>query len=91
MKFELFLKSDLSTLRKYRMMFTKRIQIGLVDNLKDPTKIETALRKVLPPEKSPDFCYRLVLHGRAVCKVRKPYCNKCSILHVCRFIKGADE
>ena len=44
-------------------------RLGLVDNDKDPVRIEKALRAVLPPEKSNDFCHRLVLHGRAVCGV----------------------
>ena len=42
-------------------------RMGLVDDLKDPVKIEMELRKILPPEKSSDFCHCLVLHGRAVC------------------------
>ena len=33
-------------------------RMGLVDGLKDPVKIETALRKILPPEESSDFCHR---------------------------------
>lgn len=63
-------------------------RIGLVDNLKDPTKIETALRDILPPEKSSDFCHRMVLHGRAVCTARKPLCDKCCIRHVCKEFEG---
>ena len=66
-------------------------RIGLVDNLKDPVKIETELRKILPLEKSSDFCHRLVLHGRAVCQARKPQCEKCCIRHVCREFQGAGE
>jgi len=66
-------------------------RIGLVDNLKDPTKIETALRELLPPEKSSDFCHRMVLHGRAVCIARKPLCEKCCIRHLCREFQGAGE
>ena len=58
-------------------------RIGLVDDLKDPTKIEAALRKVLPPDKSTDFCHRLVLHGRAVCPARKPLCALCCIRELC--------
>ena len=50
-------------------------RLGLVDDLKDPVKIEFALRKQLPPEKSSDFCHRIVLHGRAVCTARKPMCE----------------
>ena len=63
-------------------------RIGLVDGLKDPVKIETALRAVLPPEKSSDFCHRLVLHGRAVCQARKPLCEACCIKHLCREFTG---
>ena len=59
-------------------------RIGLVSS-KDPAKIETALRAVLPPEKSSDFCHRLVLHGRAVCKARKPACSDCCIAKLCRY------
>lgn len=59
-------------------------RMGLVDNLKDPVKIETALRAILPPEQSSDFCHRLVLHGRAVCDARKPQCALCCVRHMCQ-------
>ena len=59
-------------------------RLGLVDNLKDPVKIEKALRAVLPPEKSNDFCHRLVLHGRAVCTARKPLCDICCCAAYCK-------
>lgn len=63
-------------------------RMGLVDGLKDPVKIETALRAELPAEKSSDFCHRLVLHGRAVCTARKPYCERCCVCHVCQTATG---
>ena len=66
-------------------------RIGLVDNLTDPAKIERELRKILPPDKSSDFCHRLVLHGRAVCTARKPKCDKCCVRHVCREFGGSDK
>lgn len=59
-------------------------RLGLVDDLKDPVKIEIALRKILPPEKSSDFCHRIVLHGRAVCDARKPACENCCLKSVCQ-------
>lgn len=59
-------------------------RMGLVDGVKDPPKIETALRAVLPPEKSNDFCHRLVLHGRAVCTARSPRCAACCVRDACR-------
>ena len=59
-------------------------RLGLVDNLKEPEKIERELRKILPPEKSSDFCHRIVLHGRAVCDARKPACENCCLKSVCQ-------
>ena len=59
-------------------------RMGLVDNDKDPVRIEKALRAVLPPEKSNDFCHRLVLHGRAVCTARKPLCDICCCAAYCK-------
>jgi len=58
-------------------------RIGIVENIKDPAKIEAELRKLLPPEKSGDFCHRMVLHGRAVCPARAPKCAICSIALFC--------
>ncbi len=58
-------------------------RLGLHD-LKDPKKIEFALRRLLPPNESNDFCHRLVLHGRAVCTARSPKCEKCCMNGFCR-------
>ena len=63
-------------------------RLGLVDNLKEPEKIETALRAILPADKSSDFCHRIVLHGRAVCEARKPKCETCCCRTYCRTITG---
>jgi len=59
-------------------------RMGLVDNEKDPPKIERLLRGILPPEKTNDFCHRLVLHGRAVCDARRPACANCCCAPYCR-------
>jgi len=59
-------------------------KLGLVDT-KDPVKIERELRELLPPEKSNDFCHRLVLHGRAVCNARKPKCDICCLREYCEY------
>ena len=63
-------------------------RLGLVDNVKDPVKIETELRKVLPPEHSSDFCHCIVLHGRAICNARKPECERCCLKHLCQSYSG---
>ena len=62
-------------------------RIGLVDNIKDPPKIEAILRSQLPPESSSDFCHCLVLHGRAVCDARGPKCEKCCLKELCNTYK----
>lgn len=59
-------------------------RLGLVDGLKEPEKIELALRKLLPPEKSSDFCHRIVIHGRAVCRAKNPDCEHCCLKEVCQ-------
>ncbi len=50
---------------------------------KEQEKIEKDLRNILPPDKSNDFCHRLVLHGRAVCSARKPKCDHCTLSDIC--------
>ena len=59
-------------------------RLGLVDNEKEPVKIERQLRSILPPEKTNNFCHRLVLHGRAVCTARKTFCEKCCCAPFCK-------
>lgn len=62
-------------------------RIGLVDGIKEPGQLERALRPIIPPEASSDFCHRLVLHGRAVCTARKPHCDKCCLREICKTCK----
>ena len=61
--------------------------LGYVDT-KDPAKIEPILRAILPPDKSNDFCHRMVLHGRAVCVARRPQCESCVLRDLCRHASG---
>lgn len=57
-------------------------RLGLVD-VKDPYKVELALKKLLPPEESNSFCHRLVLFGRDVCTARSPRCGACPLQEAC--------
>ena len=60
-------------------------RIGLVDNIKDPKKVEMALWKIIPPEEGSNLCHRLVYHGREVCTARTtPYCDKCCLADICQ-------
>ena len=48
-----------------------------------PVKVERELRELIAPEESNDFCHRLVLHGRAVCRARAPMCGECCLRDLC--------
>ena len=59
-------------------------RMGLVDNIREPKKVEMALWKIIPAEKGSDFCHRLVHHGREVCTARKANCEKCCLRDICK-------
>ncbi len=59
-------------------------RMGLVENIRDPKKVEMALWKLIPPEEGNSFCHRLVLHGREICTARtKPHCERCCLADIC--------
>lgn len=58
-------------------------RLGLV-NTKDPYKVEMELKKILPPDKSNDYCHRNVLFGREVCKAQSPQCAVCGMYDFCK-------
>lgn len=60
-------------------------RLGLTDGSKDPVKVEKQLRACIPPEKSSDFCHRMVLHGRAICMARNPDCASCTLRELCDY------
>lgn len=60
-------------------------RMGLVENIRDPKKVEMALWKLIPPEEGNSFCHRLVLHGREICTARaKPHCERCCLADICK-------
>jgi len=62
--------------------------IGLVDNIKEPAKVEKELWKIIPPEEGNDLCHRFVNHGRAVCVARRPQCDVCCLSEVCKYAQA---
>lgn len=60
-------------------------RMGLVDNIKEPKKVEMVLWELIPPQEGNGFCHRLVDHGREICTARtKPYCDKCCLSDICK-------
>ena len=59
-------------------------RIGLARS-KTPLDTERQLLKVIPPEYGVPAHHWLILHGRYLCKARKPECWRCPIAKLCRF------
>jgi len=60
-------------------------RIGLTVGAKNPLQAEEQLVKYFPEEIIPIAHHWLILHGRYVCKARKPECEKCGLTEVCKF------
>lgn len=59
-------------------------RIGLVDNIKEPKKVEMELWKIVPSKEGNDLCHRFVYHGREVCTARtRPHCERCCLADIC--------
>ncbi|MDE1895253.1 MAG: endonuclease III, partial [Xanthomonadaceae bacterium] len=52
---------------------------------KDVRAVEDKLLKLIPAEFRQDAHHWLILHGRYVCKARKPDCPRCVIRDLCRY------
>lgn len=59
-------------------------RIGLTTNSKSPLETEKQLVKYIPAELIPKAHHWLLLHGRYVCKARKPLCETCGIKPFCK-------
>ena len=59
-------------------------RIGLTTNSKSPLETERQLVKYIPAELIPKAHHWLLLHGRYVCKARKPLCETCGIKPYCK-------
>ena len=57
-------------------------RLGLTKNT-DPVKIEKDLMKLLPQQDWENYSIRIIYHGRAICKARKPNCDECSLKNLC--------
>ena len=57
-------------------------RIGLAPG-KTPEQVEEGLIRVIPPEYMRHAHHWLILHGRYVCKARRPECGRCVIADIC--------
>ena len=67
-------------------------RIGLTDNSPNPLVTEKTLIKYIPEELVSTAHHWLILHGRYVCKARRPDCLNCAISTYCKtYIAGKKE
>ncbi len=52
---------------------------------KTPLEVEKRLLRLVPEEFRLDAHHWLILHGRYVCKARKPMCGECPIIEWCEY------
>lgn len=65
-------------------------RLGLTTDSRNPRQTEEALMKHIPQEKVARAHHWLILHGRYVCKARRPDCLNCALTDLCRFYSGKD-
>jgi endonuclease-3 len=52
---------------------------------KTPLEVELKLEKIVPQPFRRDAHHWLILHGRYICKARKPECWRCPVADLCRY------
>ena len=60
-------------------------RLGLADKAKTPLDVELRLSKNIPVELIRHAHHWLILHGRYICKSRKPLCDKCGLSGLCKY------
>jgi endonuclease-3 len=60
-------------------------RIGLTSNARTPVAAEKQLVANIPDELIPLAHHWLILHGRYICKARKPLCQECGIKEYCKY------
>ena len=62
-------------------------RIGLVSNARTPLSVELQLFRKIPSELINKAHHWLILHGRYICKARKPLCGECGLRDICKYFK----
>lgn len=66
-------------------------RIGLTTGSRTPLATEKTLCENIPKEVIPKAHHWLILHGRYVCKARKPDCLNCGLTRVCRYFQQENK
>ncbi len=66
-------------------------RLGLTNNSKTPLETERTLVKYIPEDLLSTAHHWLILHGRYVCKARRPECLDCSLKEYCKSYASASR
>lgn len=66
-------------------------RIGLTTGSRSPLQTERALTRHIPPEIIPKAHHWLILHGRYICKARRPDCLNCFLSDCCRYFNDSSK
>lgn len=66
-------------------------RIGLTTGSKNPLQTEKTLCANIPEDIIPQAHHWLILHGRYVCKARRPDCLNCGLTSVCRYFQRENK
>lgn len=72
-------------------VFRVSARIGLTEGARTPLEAERQLVSYLPENIIPLAHHWLILHGRYICKARKPGCEKCGLSDFCRYFNAKKE
>ncbi len=72
-------------------VFRVAARIGLTVNAKNPLETEKQLVEYIPESLLHKAHHWLILHGRYVCKARKPACEQCGLTAVCAYYNHSDK
>ncbi len=62
-------------------------RIGLTEKAKTPLETELILTRNIPEELVRHAHHWLILHGRYICRARKPLCDNCGISAFCKYFE----
>ncbi|HNW50187.1 MAG TPA: endonuclease III [Prolixibacteraceae bacterium] len=72
-------------------VFRVAARIGLSEGAKTPRQTEEQLVEFIPDQLIPKAHHWLILHGRYICKARKPECETCGLTAWCNYFQQKDQ
>jgi len=72
-------------------VFRVASRIGLTRNAKTPLNAELQLTRNIPGNLIYEAHHWLILHGRYICKARKPLCSQCGLKEFCRYFADKND